>query len=451
MKKLLLVLIFIFFGVVGYYWKSLSIFFDRTPPEVILTKYPKGLGQDEAIFEVQAKETQNSVESILLRVEQGGKRTDIGSIRSSKGEFRINAKDLLLREGDVTITAIAFDSAFFSNRGETSIVLPVDFRKSRIEVITPMQNVNQGGIELVFFLVTGSPPDKVGVRVGDNQYYGFHASAIDKRLAAFNNLYFSFFAIPAFWNGENPHIFVRNAVGAETRSNFPYRVIRRKFPKAKMNLSDSFLVSVTEKLSKIEGSKIDQFKWINEKYRDELALKLKEILSSSIPERRFEVQFQRPMAGSNRSSFSEQREYFYNKELISESVHEGIDLAGTAMMPVMAVASGKVIFADEFGIYGNTVIIDHGVGVFTLYGHLSSVLVKAESNVGIGDAIGRSGDTGLAGGDHLHYEVRLYNTSVNPVEWWDGRWMRDHIEAKIEFVEEQMKARAALQAAIEAP
>ncbi len=450
MKKLLLVLTLIFIGTVGYYWTPISVFFDRTPPEVALTGVPKGLGQDEVVIGVQAKEIHNTVDSILLRVEQGGRRTDIGTIKSSKGEFRINAKDLLLREGEVTITAVAFDNAFFSNKGELSITLPVDFRKSRVEIITPMQNVNQGGIELVFFLVTGSPSSEVGVRVGEEEYKGFQAGSIDKRLSAFSNLYFSFFAIPAFWSGENPYVFARNSVGAETRINFPYRVIRRKFPKAPINLSEAFLTSATEKLSKAPGSKIEQFKWINETYRAQLKEKLHEILSVSEPNRSFETTLQRPMAGSNRSSFFEQREYLFNKEIVSESVHEGIDLAGTAMMPVVAAASGKVVFADDFGIYGNTVIIDHGIGIFTLYGHLSSILVKKDDRVASGSRIGLSGDTGLAGGDHLHFEVRLFNTSVNPIEWWDARWMEDHITAKINFVEEQMRARAALEAAIEA-
>jgi murein DD-endopeptidase MepM/ murein hydrolase activator NlpD len=313
-----------------------------------------------------------------------------------------------------------------------------------------MQNVNQGGVELVFFLVTGSPPEAVGVRVGEAEYHGFPASAISKELSQFSNLYFSLFAIPALWNGETPYIFARNAVGAETRINFPYRVIRRKFPKAPITLSEAFLDSATLKLSKADGTKAQQFKWVNETYRQELAQKLSTIFSSSIPERKFGSQFQRPAAGSNRSGFFEQRQYFFNKELISESVHEGIDLAGTAMMPVSAAADGKVVFADDLGIYGNTVIIDHGIGVFTLYGHLSSMAVAQGDNVKVGSIIGRSGDTGLAGGDHLHYEVRLNNTSVNPIEWWDERWMRDHIEAKIEFVKEQMLNRAALQAAVEA-
>lgn len=450
MKKLLLLLMLIFVGLLVYYKEPIKVFFDRTPPEVVFSVAPKGLGQDEATIEVEAKETENAVDSIVLRVEQGGRRTDIGTVKSSKGVFKINAKDLLLREGEATLTAVAFDNAFFSNRGEATISLPVDFRKSRLEVITPMQNVNQGGVELVFFLVTGSPPEAVGVRVGEAEYHGFPASAISRELSQFSNLYFSLFAIPALWNGETPHIFARNAVGAETRINFPYRVIRRKFPKAPINLSEAFLNSATEKLSKVDGTKAQQFKWINETYRHELAQKLRTIFSSSAPERKFGSQLQRPMAGSNRSAFFEQRQYFFNKELISESVHEGIDLAGTAMMPVSASAAGKVVFADDLGIYGNTVIVDHGIGVFTLYGHLSSLAVAQGDNVQMGGVIGRSGDTGLAGGDHLHYEVRLHNTSVNPIEWWDGRWMQDHIEAKIEFVKEQMLARAALQAAVEA-
>jgi murein DD-endopeptidase MepM/ murein hydrolase activator NlpD len=98
---------------------------------------------------------------------------------------------------------------------------------------------------------------------------------------------------------------------------------------------------------------------------------------------------------------------------------------------VRSAQHGTVVFADDLGIYGSTVIVDHGLGLSTLYGHLSSISVNTGDSVTLETVLGRSGATGLAGGDHLHFEIRLWNTPVSPFEWWDSRWNKDHVDDKI--------------------
>jgi murein DD-endopeptidase MepM/ murein hydrolase activator NlpD len=90
-----------------------------------------------------------------------------------------------------------------------------------------------------------------------------------------------------------------------------------------------------------------------------------------------------------------------------------------------------VIFADYLGIYGNCVILDHGLGVQTLYAHLSAFETAAGQAVEKGQAIGRSGMTGLAGGDHLHFTQLVHGRAVNPVEWWDPHWIEDRVLRKL--------------------
>jgi murein DD-endopeptidase MepM/ murein hydrolase activator NlpD len=89
------------------------------------------------------------------------------------------------------------------------------------------------------------------------------------------------------------------------------------------------------------------------------------------------------------------------------------------------------VHAAFLGIYGNCVIIDHGLGVQTLYGHMSSIDVKAGDQVEKGQTLGRSGTTGLAAGDHLHFTVLVGGSPVNAVEWWDPKWMQDRVFRKI--------------------
>jgi murein DD-endopeptidase MepM/ murein hydrolase activator NlpD len=112
-------------------------------------------------------------------------------------------------------------------------------------------------------------------------------------------------------------------------------------------------------------------------------------------------------------------------------VHLGFDLAVTVNIPVKAGNDGKVVYADYLGIYGNCVIIDHGMGVSSLYGHLASIDVKTGDTVTRDQVIGRSGMTGLAGGDHLHFSIQVQGHPVNPVEWWDPHWIDDRVLRKI--------------------
>ncbi len=135
--------------------------------------------------------------------------------------------------------------------------------------------------------------------------------------------------------------------------------------------------------------------------------------------------------GKVMASFAQRRTYRYQGRAIDEQVHLGYDLAMTRTYPVPAANTGIVIYAKYLGIYGNTVIIDHGYGLQTIYGHLSSIAVNEGQKVSRGDIIGKTGETGLAGGDHLHYCTILQGLAVNPVEWWDGHWIRDRIAKKL--------------------
>jgi murein DD-endopeptidase MepM/ murein hydrolase activator NlpD len=112
--------------------------------------------------------------------------------------------------------------------------------------------------------------------------------------------------------------------------------------------------------------------------------------------------------------------------------HLGYDLSVTKLYPVEAANSGRVVFAGDLGIYGNSVILDHGLGLFTLYSHLSSIDVKDGDRIEQRQILGKTGKTGLAAGDHLHYGVYLHGVAVLPVEWWDPKWIKDNILPKVD-------------------
>jgi len=138
---------------------------------------------------------------------------------------------------------------------------------------------------------------------------------------------------------------------------------------------------------------------------------------------------------ANMAKFGDHRVYLYKGKQIDEQVHLGVDLASLANSPVPAANNGRVIFADRLGIYGLTVVLDHGQGLASLYGHLSKIEVSPGQDVVKGASIGFTGQTGLAGGDHLHFSVLVNGVFVNPVEWWDSHWIEDNITRKLALLE----------------
>jgi murein DD-endopeptidase MepM/ murein hydrolase activator NlpD len=133
------------------------------------------------------------------------------------------------------------------------------------------------------------------------------------------------------------------------------------------------------------------------------------------------------------SEFGDRRSYSFEGRIIDRQTHLGIDLASLKRADVGAAQDGIVVFAGDLGIYGETVVIDHGLGVSSLYGHLSSIRVKVGDEVVEGQSIGNTGESGLAGGDHLHFSTMVHGIHVDPVEWWDPNWLADHITAKLEL------------------
>jgi murein DD-endopeptidase MepM/ murein hydrolase activator NlpD len=158
---------------------------------------------------------------------------------------------------------------------------------------------------------------------------------------------------------------------------------------------------------------------------------IKSLASQSKPEFLWNTAFVMMPNGKVMASFADRRTYVYQEREIDQQTHLGLDLAVTKQAPIPAANSGIIVYAKYFGIYGNTVVIDHGYGLQSIYAHLSSISVKEGQKVAKGDFIGKTGETGLAGGDHLHYCTLLQGLPVKPVEWADSHWIKDRIGNKL--------------------
>jgi len=181
-----------------------------------------------------------------------------------------------------------------------------------------------------------------------------------------------------------------------------------------------------------QGSTLDKFLVINGELRRKNAEKIASYAAQSSPEILWGGAVFHPFTNTAvEAAFADQRTYVYHGKDVDRQTHLGFDLARVVNSSIVAANRGKVVHASPLGIYGNCVIIDHGMGVQSLYAHLSSISVNVGDMVEKEKEIGRSGMTGLAGGDHLHFTQLVNGQMVNPVEWWDAHWIEDRILRKL--------------------
>jgi murein DD-endopeptidase MepM/ murein hydrolase activator NlpD len=238
-------------------------------------------------------------------------------------------------------------------------------------------------------------------------------------------------ALPYNWTSATPlTITAEDEAGNVATRGIPAEIKPRRFPSDRIQIKDSFLESkVPELLPQYPPGKplVDAFLTINRDQRKQAEDEKRRVGAKSADKPLWDGAFVQPRNTKVFSNFAETRTYLYQGHEIDTQVHYGYDLASTKQSPVPAANKGVVTFAGPLTIYGNAVIIDHGLGLMTLYGHLSSIGVKPGDAVDKGQELGRTGSTGLALGDHLHYEVLVHGISVTPLEWWDAKWIRDHI------------------------
>jgi len=185
-------------------------------------------------------------------------------------------------------------------------------------------------------------------------------------------------------------------------------------------------------------SPLEKFLKVNRELRQENYKTIVEVGNKTDKRLYWDVAFLRLPKSARQAGFADHRDYQYKGRVVDRQVHFGVDLASIEHSPVPAANGGKVVFAEKLGIYGKTIIIDHGFGLFSMYSHLSSFTVEIGKIVSKGEQIGHTGITGLAGGDHLHFGMLIYNTFVNPIEWWDAAWIENNISSKIRAVKSRL-------------
>ncbi len=364
-----------------------------------------------------------------------------GSLKETSIKIPLAPQKLGFSDGEAILRMVVHDYSWrdwwIGNKTYLEKTVVIDTQPPEIEVLSRAHNINQGGAGLVIFRTSENCPQS-GVQVGDTFYPG-HGGAFADPL-----VYITYIAV-GYQQGRDTDIRVRavDPAGNSTESGFYYHIRHKTFRKDKINISDRFLKrKIPEFSSQISPgaskSPVDKFLEINRDLRRANYMKIAAACQNPDPKRHWQGSFLRLPKSATRARFADHRTYFYKGNPIDQQVHLGVDLASVANSPVPAGNAGVVALASAsggLGIYGKTVILDHGYGLFSMYSHLSQIAVKAGDHVSKGDKLGRTGSTGMAGGDHLHFSMLINDTFVNPVEWWDIKWIQNNVTSKIEWAQ----------------
>ena len=399
-------------------------------PPAVTSAPPRMLGHKTTV-PITIEAAHGNVAGVEIRVVQGTKQAVVLKQDTTLGPraelpATLDIANVGLREGPATIEVRARDDFWRPLKLPEKVVaswpVTVDLTPPKIEVLASTGYYSPGGVSLVAFRVEGAA--KSEVKVGDVAFPSFPAGDAGRGARV------ALLALPYDYNGAALAISAADEAGNAATRGIPGELKARKFPTDRIEIKDSFLqAKIPELLPQHPPAAplVEGFLVVNREHRKEAEAEKRKLAAKTADKPLWEGPFVQPRNTKVFANFAETRTYVYQGKEIDTQVHYGYDLASTKHSPVPAANKGIVVFAGPLSIYGNTVILDHGLGLQTLYGHLSSLDVKVGDTVDKEQVLGRTGATGLAIGDHLHYEVLVNGISVTPLEWWDAKWMRDRV------------------------
>jgi len=287
-----------------------------------------------------------------------------------------------------------------------------------------------GMADLATMNITGSYTS-AGLRVGDQIFRAWP-------MPGGKPGHFSLFAFA--WNmpaGTVPLVYATNGAGNDVTT--PITVVFPKkeqpvYTEHQIQVSDQFMQKVLGELDPNgTGDPVARFVKVNTEMRKANNKTLADLRLKTADHFLWSQPFTRQSHSQAEATFADKRTYIYHGNNIDAQVHLGYDLAVTQHVGVEASNDGRVVWAAPLGIYGNCIVVDHGYGLQTIYGHLSRIDVHEGDMVKRSQIMGLSGMTGMAGGDHVHFAMQLDGVQIDPKEWWDSNWINDHVARRVEL------------------
>jgi murein DD-endopeptidase MepM/ murein hydrolase activator NlpD len=409
------------------------VVFRTATPMLYATSVPEILGRATPVtFHVKDK---RGLRSLRAWVEQDGKpypvvqAGDPNQYKDADWKFTAGVQAVpQLKDGKATLVVEAVSNDVLRRTGRWRADVTVVTRPPSVAVDSDQHYLYLGMAELVTFNVTGSYTE-AGVRVKNQTFRAWPMPGGKPGL-------FSLFAFA--WNmtpDTVPVVYASNGPGNEAIAAMAVQFPKKEQPhytNHDLQVSDAFLNKVVNELDPGgSGDPVARFVKINNEMRKANNQTLFDLRTKTADHFLWTQVFQRQPHAQNESTFADVRSYFYHGQKIDQQVHLGYDLAVTEHVGVQASNDGRVVYAAPLGIYGNCIVLDHGYGLMTLYGHMSNITVHEGDMVKKGEVMGQSGMTGMAAGDHIHFSMLLDGVQIDPKEWWDAHWIADHVARRV--------------------
>ena len=434
----------IYLGLVG--WNRWG---DDRRPQIILTS-PFGIVGPATPLTVHIEDNETGLRNVSIRIVQNLNTYTLADQQfPSRGALSMDGgiehtfdfdmvpfadETIPKRHGPAKLVISAQDyswNGFFEgNWTKVEQEFTVKFNPPTIEVLSLPLPVTLGGSGVIFYRVSNDAT-KYGVQIGEAFFPGYPSP--DEP--------YNFFSLIAFPHNLPPttpvQLLADDGLGNVGTQTIDITVQPKKWRTREIRISDRFItrtvlpiISQTPDLME-SPDPLENFLMVNNTLRRKNSDQLKALASTSHQGFLWKGGFLQLSNSQVEASFADHRKYLYQGKVVDTQDHLGFDLAVTKEYPVEAANDGVVVLSEFFGIYGNTIVIDHGYGLQSLYAHLSSLEAKKGDQVLKGQMIGRSGMTGLAAGDHLHFSLLLHGVQINPIEWWDANWVRSRISDRL--------------------
>lgn len=395
-----------------------------------------GLKREAVLTMTDAK---SGLRSLKVTMTQGNKAVTLlakdyprqGHLLSSgphRLEERLTVSATGFKEGAAELLVEVRDHSWWGllagNLTALRVPITIDTRPPVVSIVSLPQNIKTGSAGIVVYRVS-EPVAQSGVTINGHYNPGFPLPAQGE------GAYGAIIGLPYdLQQFEETMATAVDQAGNTGKAAFTLALRPGRVTRDRITISDDFLNAKLPEFAQhypeLKGTPVEQYLMVNGDIRDRNYKIVQEICKKSGPQRLWDGAFLR-MAGSPKAGFADVRSYLYQGKEIDTQTHLGVDIASLEHAEVPAANRGVVVFTDYLGIYGNTVILDHGQGIFTLYSHMSQINVTKGATVEQGATVGLTGTTGMAGGDHLHFSVLVNGIFVSPIEWWDAHWLQDNL------------------------
>jgi len=350
-------------------------------------------------------------------------------VADSSLTFTAGAKNTpQLQDGKARLIVEATSNDFLGKTASAEREVVVVTRPPSVSVDSDQHYLYLGMADLVTFTVSGYSTES-GVRVGDEKFRSWPMP--DNKPGQFSLFAFAWNMPPE----TEPVVYATNPGGNEATGHMVIQFPKKEQPRYRvrdLQLDDKFVEKVVNELDPGgTGDTITRFVKINNDMRKANNKTLSDLRLKTEPRFLWSQAFLQQPNSKVEANFADVRNYIYKGQKIDQQVHLGYDLSITQHVPVLASNDGKVVYAAPLGIYGNCIVVDHGYGLQSIYGHLSEIGVHEGDMVKRGQVMGKSGMTGMAGGDHIHFSMQLEGVQIERREWWDAHWIKCHVAKRV--------------------